>query len=176
MAIIRLQDPFVIDSLTIKSISEVYKIAEQYYIKKLPFDIERLISLLGIEVCFEDLEKSISGYIENRTSGWIIAVNKYHSPRRQRFTLAHECCHYLLHKEEIEKNKHISKTLFRDKTTNDMENEANRFASEILIPEEEFKKQVEMGKRNFQDLASIFNVSIAAVRYRAYKLNYIPRF
>lgn len=178
MAIVRKQkkNPVISPPDNTKTAEDIYQIAEKNRIKTLPFDIEKLITLFGIEICFEDLDRLMSGYIEKRNSSWVVGVNKYHSPRRQRFTLAHELSHYLLHKEIIEQKKHTDKNLFRDETSNQIEKEANDLASEILIPQEEFKKQVDNGNRNFLSLADYFNVSIAAARYKAYKLGYISSF
>ena len=54
---------------------------------------------------------------------------------------------------------------------------ANEFASDILIPEKEFKNLIEeQHMRNIEDLANYFDVSLAAIRYKAYKLNYIKEY
>ena len=71
----------------------------------------------------------------------IIGVNALHHPNRQRFTVAHECGHLILHKAQITKEVHVDKDfpmLMRDSVSaagvNEMEIEANVFAAELLMP------------------------------------------
>ena len=110
------------------------------FIKKANFD--------GIEIINDDLSAEISGLIEYASDGgFIIAINKYHSYERRRFTLAHEFAHYAMHKEYIIKNKKIIDTaLFRDRKS-EIENEANEFASKLLMPKDEFIEAIKSGKK-----------------------------
>ena len=73
----------------------------------------------------------------------IIGVNALHHPNRQRFTIAHECGHLILHKPQITKEVHVDKALaspmlMRDSVSaagvDEMEIEANLFAAELLMP------------------------------------------
>lgn len=67
----------------------------------------------------------------------VIGVNSLHHPNRQRFTIAHELGHLLLHKDEV----HIDRS-FRVNRRDEVsslavdpdEIEANRFAAELLMP------------------------------------------
>ena len=137
-----------------------------------PLDIERFIKKYNIEVCKEDMDYDISGYVERRGTKWVIGVNKYHSERRQRFTLAHEFAHYILHKYKF-REKHSDKALFRTREFNTVEQEANEFASELLIPQEKFRQYVKDGITKIADLSDKFDVSVSAIRYKAYKLGYL---
>ena len=139
-----------------------------------PLDIEGLIKQYGIKVCKEDMEHDISGYIEKREMGWVIGINKYHSPQRQRFTLAHEFAHYILHRHRLTK-KHEDISLFRSNRFDLIEIEANDFAGELLIPEDKFRNFINEGKTRIKDLSNEFNVSISAIRYKAYRLGYLNR-
>ena len=143
--------------------------------KDYPLDIEKIIKGYQIEICKEEMDYDISGYIEKRETKWIIGVNKYHSHQRQRFTLAHEFAHYILHRHQFENQKHQDMALFRTNEINPIETEANQFASELLIPNEKFKKYLNEGMTKIGDLADKFNVSISAIRYKAYKLGYLNR-
>ena len=139
-----------------------------------PLDIKKLIKDYGIEILQEDMDHAISGYIERRQTGWVIGVNKYHSEQRQRFTLAHEFAHYILHSQKVEE-KHQDQVLFRTNEVNSIEVEANDFAGELLIPQEKFKQFISEGISKIGELSDRFNVSISAIRYKAYKLGYLNR-
>ncbi len=177
MAIVKTSSTkYITEASNYNNPQEVIDFADSIGIKTNPINIEALIQKHGLRVIYEDLGREISGYIEKRDSGFIISINKYQSPRRQRFTLAHEFSHFILHQKSIESGRKIDSNLFRDDTKNAEELEANKFASELLMPEIKFKEQVSSGKRQFSELADYFEVSIAAARYRAYQLNYISKY
>ena len=155
----------------------VYKKAAELTIKTLPLDIESFIRSQGILIHKEDMDSDISGYLEKRGNDWIIGINKYHAPRRQRFTLAHEYAHFILHKEHIEKEKkHFDTILFRGKENDELEKQANELSANILMPKGLFEQFLRLGIRSLSDLADRFNVSPAAIRYRAYKLGFIKEY
>lgn len=157
-------------------IDEIRKYAEEQSINLIPFDIESLVKAFNIEIVFEDLEMDQSGYISKRGDRYVIGLNQYMSPRRQRFTLAHELAHYILHKNLYNDERYPEFNLFRDENNNMQEVEANNFASEILMPTKEYKKIVNDGIRLLTDIADYFDVSIAAARYKAFKLGYIKQY
>ena len=144
--------------------------SEQY-----PLDIEKIIKNHNIDICKEDMDYDISGYIEKRETKWIIGINKYHSRQRQRFTLAHEFAHYVLHRHTIQNQKHQDMALFRTNEVNSIETEANEYAGELLIPDAKFKECLNNGVTKISDLADNFDVSISAIRYKAYRLGYLNR-
>lgn len=136
-----------------------------------PVDVEAIAKHLGIRVLSEAMEDDMSGFLESRAGGWVAGVNKYHHRVRQRFTLAHEIGHYVLHRNQ--------ETEFRDRTfarRNDnpsrMEREADAFAAELLMPTASVQKSVARGLRNLNDLAAEFDVSTLAMRYRLQNLGY----
>lgn len=140
----------------------------------MPFDIYAYVSTFeDIEIINDDLSSEISGFIEYSNDGFIIAINKYHSAERRRFTLAHEFAHYCMNKELVKAGQIPSDTaLFRDKKPQ-IENEANEFAAKLLMPKNEFIGAIKSGKTRLGDLAEHFQVSAAAVKYRAYQLDLI---
>ena len=140
--------------------------------KSYPLDIEALIKEYNIEILKEDMDYDISGYIEQRGRKWTIGINKYHSKKRQRFTMAHEFAHYVLHRGRIEL-KHKDMALFRNNEINPIEVEANNFAGELLMPREKFKRYIADGMTKISDLSEKFDVSISAIRYKAYRLGYL---
>lgn len=99
-----------------------------------------------------------------------IAINSKHAKTRQRFSMAHEYAHYLLHKKLIHTMTEGEQILHRSEERNPIEYQANQFASDILMPETTFKEQVKQLEGNISHLAKAFNVSQIAVRYRAKSL------
>jgi len=133
-----------------------------------------LASSYGIEVVgtpFIDVD----GSIENTENGIVITYNNATHNNRQRFTVAHELGHYLLG------HLNSSNTMFRDPRQNfSSENydirevEANRMAAQILMPKETLEHLVyTLGNTNLDNLASILEVSTAALHYRLKNLGMI---
>lgn len=138
----------------------------------LPVNVEAIVIHYGIRVEYVVMEDDLSGYIENRPSGWLIGVNRYHAPTRQRFTLAHELGHYILHRERIGIGEKIEdKMLLRTESFGvQVEEEANEFAAELLMPAQEFTALIRSSDGKIDKIAAFFGVSLAAARYRATKL------
>lgn len=135
-----------------------------------PLDVERLVDALGIRLVREPMDDDRSGYVQRRRFGWVIGVNSLQHPRRQRFTIAHELAHYVLHRSE--KNDFQDRTFFRGAVVDPMEREANRFAGELLMPEIEFRSAVDSGVRDLSKLADRFGASTLAIQVRAEQLGY----
>lgn len=140
---------------------------------KTPVDIYSVAEFLGLEIQEEVMDDELSGYIEPRKSGWVIGVNSYHHPNRQRFTVAHEIGHFLLHKP---KERHSDVTFARRSGgRNRMEMEADNFAANLLMPEAEFRSLIASGETSLDRIASKFGVSVMAAKYRAQALGYKVR-
>ena len=69
----------------------------------------------------------------------IIGINTLRRPNRQRFALAYELGHLILHENDLTKEIHVDKGFHTYPSSSvgedEMEIEANRFANEILMPE-----------------------------------------
>lgn len=120
------------------------------------------------------MDSTLSGSLSKKDGTWIIKVNKFHSETRQRFTIAHELGHFIYHKDDdLDEHEFVDTTFFRGMTSNNLEYTANRFASELLMPEDEVRKLIDAENvRNIAELASRFGVSSAAMLYRVKELNY----
>ena len=163
----------------IKIFNDFYKDAINKDIQIFPFDIYAYVNTFDdIEIINDDLSSEISGMIEYIDGGFIIAINKYHSDGRRRFTLAHEFGHYCMHREYLINNKSIEDiALFRSENTKDKkEFEANEFAAKLLMPKDDFLNIIKSGKTRLGDIAEHFGVSAAAAKYRAYKLGLIKEY
>lgn len=163
----------------LSSVEQIYRELEEK--KLIPTgtitDLDAVIKTLfeDIEIKYETMEPHISGSIRHEEkqgkSIWIISINKEHHKNRQRFTLAHELGHYILHKD-----KNINKvdtTFFRNENLDPLEYMANEFAAALLMPEDRLRELIDKeNKTNIENLAEIFEVSPAAMKYRVISLGY----
>ena len=158
---------------------QVHHLLEKHDITTVPVPVERLARLLGARLRFSPLDEELSGMIYIKGVTPIIGVNSHHHPNRQRFTIAHEIGHLLLHRDQIIDQVHIDKrfpVLMRDSNsatgTDLMEIEANQFAAELLMPASLLSEM--LNKQGFdiddeeplQRLAKTFRVSRQALEFR----------
>lgn len=148
-----------------------------------PIDIEALIKAHNIAIRTQELEDSISGMLVIKNGRVIIGVNENHHPNRQRFTLAHELGHFLLHRDVSSIFIDASTIFFRDGTSSDgskaQEIEANAFAGELLMPEKQIREAINSQPLDAFDegavrrLAAQFGVSAQALTIRLTRLGLI---
>jgi Zn-dependent peptidase ImmA (M78 family)/plasmid maintenance system antidote protein VapI len=92
----------------------------------------------------------------------IIYINYETTPDRMNFNLAHELGHLIMHIN------------FAPTSDRDTEKEAHRFASEFLMPEAEIKPFLKsLSLKELADLKRMWNVSMAAILYKAHDLKTI---
>ncbi len=108
-------------------------------VSEAPVPVELLAEQAGAIIYYEPFDGRLSGMIHRQPNGRVvIGVNSSHAPTRQRFTIAHELGHLLLHKEELLHVDESASIRFRDEesslATKADEIEANQFASELLMP------------------------------------------
>lgn len=146
---------------------------ESLSISAVPLDINSLVEHHGIKIIYEDMDDTVRGYIEKRTQGWYICVNRTDGIYRQRFTIAHELGHYLLHfvAEEVGFSHHDSDSvMWRDENASSgvdpKEVQANQFASELLIPRDALDYYISKGVCNLNDLSQEFHTSKISMQYR----------
>lgn len=143
---------------------DAMRLAQSKTLKLKPFDVIGLATSIGLTVDILPLENDISGYLRREAGGWKIGVNSLHHPNRQRFTIAHELGHYFLHRSEGNFEDTI---LFRRAyQLNKKEVEANEFASKLLMPTGEFRRELAANDYNITSVARVFGVSGAAAEYR----------
>lgn len=121
-------------------------------------------------------EKGIDAYTQYTTIDGeeimcVTLENQRTSAARLQFSAAHELGHILLHGANIDLND-IDRSTFRK-----MEEEANLFASELLLPEEEFKKDLILptNLKGYEMLKKKWKVSIGAMMLRALNLKIITK-
>ncbi len=143
------------------------------FLDRAPVDLEGMSDALGLIVHVADnMHSDLSGMIvrsaESR-SGFRIEVNGKHSHARQRFTLAHEIAHYLLHRDYIGDGIKDN-ALYRSDLSNKMEVEANSMAANILMPAQLIRRVYWAGLRFISGLSVAFGVSEEAMRIRLRQL------
>lgn len=107
---------------------------------------------------------NLSGMIKREDGEYKIYVNAQHAVTRRRFTIAHELAHYILHKDLIEDGI-VDDALYRSGLGSNVETEANKLATDILMPWHLLKRP-EYEKLSVFDLAKKFWVSEAAMSIR----------
>ena len=132
--------------------------------------IKEVISTFNdIEIKYEVMDASKSGSLSYINGKWVMSINSNHNIKRQRFTMAHELGHYMLHKGK--NTEFVDTTFFRSSDMDSMEYHANEFASRLLMPEEIVRKLIDEDKiKNIGELALKFEVSSAAMKYRVISL------
>lgn len=163
-----------------KSFEEI----KEKYIHKIPIDIIGLANELGIIVYEIKIDNDkLSGYISKDDEGYYICVNKDHPATRQQFTIAHEIGHFVLHREVLDSGNllptmykigdgitpALARADFNSPIYRKMETEANKFAAELLMPEEEFIQKANECN-DLVELALAFKVSVGAASIRANNL------
>lgn len=136
--------------------------------KKHPVKLSSLAKELDIVVKITDLSDDISGqlYLDKDTKKWKILVNRRHSKQRQRFTLAHEIAHWLLHRDELTSGKLQDDSFYRSTLSDQREREANQLAADILMPWKTIQQLTKQGYTTPEELAAALDVSLPAISAR----------
>lgn len=102
-----------------------------------PVQIGALAKSFGLKLSAATLRAGISGEIRpdhTADAGFSIRINRHDSAQRQRFTVAHELGHFLLHKDQIGRGI-VDDVLYRSNLSDRREAEANRIAADLLMPD-----------------------------------------
>ncbi|OTG44176.1 hypothetical protein B7935_10315 [Streptococcus agalactiae] len=111
-------------------------------------NIEKAVEEFGVDVQYSNFENEsdpVSGFLMYEKNKPVIVLNAGESVRRQRFTLAHELGHLILHwnwlpgEQVSDLNEDLFEISYRNKKDykkDEMirENEADTFAGEFLLP------------------------------------------
>lgn len=171
--------------LAIKKAGEFFKLAALPAVP--PIDVFLAAARLNITVLKNDLQRDISGYLFIDGNGPpIIGVNLKHEIQRQRFSVAHELGHFLLHAPRSGTASFVDKSFFifnRDARSSlgidTKEIEANYFAAEILMPAAGLYRAVATNAASVnlsalcRTLADTYQVSPDAMRFRLSNLGFL---
>ena len=116
-------------------IPQKYLTVIESYSNSAPVPLGKIAFRLGIKVYRSPLPIGISGSISFKNEDYIIRINRFEARTRQRYSLAHELAHFLLHQNLIRNEGEIkSNVLFRSGLNLNIEYEANRLAAELIMP------------------------------------------
>lgn len=152
--------------------------------------VEKLARALGAVVRREPFDGDVSGALYRSERSTIIGVNDRNASVRQRFTIAHEIGHLLLHKDTlvfvdrqflgVVPSKGIEDPQFyrnavSSQAIDPREIEANRFAAALLMPEDFLRRDVgnhplPLTADALATLAARFEVSQQAMVFRLINL------
>lgn len=163
-----------------KPAEKAVQVLREHSITEAPVDVEDVAERLGIQVNYEDLDSEISGLMLFENGVAKAAINRSHHSNRQRFTLAHEIGHLILHTSG-DNAVFVDKRFFRNKasSTGDLlvEVEANAFAAALLMPESFIRSEISddegITELDIFRLATKFEVSEQAMTLRLVGLGLI---
>jgi len=146
------------------------------HVTSLPVPVDEIARGLDVDLTYEAYDGDVSGMIYRYDDHAVIGVNSKHAPTRQRFTVAHEIGHCVLHEgRQMFVDRFVTRVNWRNGESNVEEIQANQFAAELLMPREFVAREVEraLNKRRTIDgqglasqLANVFDVSPQAMEYR----------
>jgi hypothetical protein len=125
----------------------------------------------------------LSGMIDpDRSRIWLDRTECRRSRGRRRFTIAHECGHWVLHVLGADcafccrpgDIADVAVAADRKRELARQEREANAFASELLMPELLVHEQARATGCNLSAMAERFDVSVPAIRLRLLMLGLLP--
>ena len=143
------------------------------HLSNFPVQLGALARDLGVSVKVSTMKPGVSGQISHEGNGYVIRVNRNEMRERQRFTIAHELSHYLLHRSIIDASPEgiVDNVLYRSGKAENIEFEANRLAAEIVMPAANVNHRLrELGgvvtEYVIELLATEFKVSKSAMEIR----------
>jgi Zn-dependent peptidase ImmA (M78 family) len=150
------------------------EVLTKYGFEKPPVDIFEIANSEGITLRYftpapdTPSIEAVSGLMNKKDGAMEIFLNVLESPQRQAFTLAHELGHHYLDHNPNEVGVYRRDSLYADPKP-DIEQEADLFAAELLMPRELLNKYMKDNNLTQQDvgrLAGAFGVSTSAMGFR----------
>ena len=151
-----------------------------------PVPVESIARASGLQIFMQPLDSDLSGILVRNDDAGVVGVNSNHALVRQRFTIAHELGHFLLHRGEPVHVDRAVQAKFRStlssQGTDPEEIEANLFAAELLLPREFLARDLHevpavdiLDDEFVRDLAKRYNVSAQALMLRLCNLGYVDQ-
>jgi Zn-dependent peptidase ImmA (M78 family) len=164
--------------------NSITRLLTEYGISEPPVDVVRIATGLGLEIQKKRAEEGLSGFLlREGGASPVIAVNCDEHPNRQRFTIAHEIGHFLLHTNphlHVDRGYMVKLRDTKSSEGTDLEEkEANLFAAELLMPEHFVSRDVSstgtvdlLDEKQIGRLAQQYKVSPQAFAFRLAYLGY----
>lgn len=134
-------------------------VLDYYGIVEPSIDVEAIARALGAKIEYS-FDGRLPGSIDSTQEVPVITLRAGDYRPRQRFTIAHEIGHLLLHPLGL-----MNREGFHKKG-DPRETEANRFAADLLMPEWMLDLGLEESKGNINRMAEMFGVSSEAMYIR----------
>lgn len=155
-------------------IVEANEVLKKYWTEKtLPIDPFSIAYKMGLTVLSAELPDNISGALVLKDRNPRIFVNHKDSLERKRFTCAHEIGHFIDHGFDKTNDVNFEHTDYRGLSAQTgmeyREVFANRFAANLLMPEDLFALYHQRQNGDLYSISLIFGVSLDAAFNR--KLN-----
>jgi Zn-dependent peptidase ImmA (M78 family) len=162
---------------TISLEGRVTRVLKETGITAAPVPVHLVAQRLGLLLESVPLGDEVSGVLVIDGGHGVIGYNAAHPPARQRFTIAHEIGHYIMHRNDAALfiDQRFFAT-FRDtrssRGSDKREREANAFAASLLMPTQLVLTEISHrdfdlgGEDGLTDLAQAFQVSVQAMVYR----------
>lgn len=143
------------------------ELLKRHHVTAPPVDVESVATAEGARVRRQGLQDGTSGVLIRDQAGVVtIGVNALHHPNRQRFTIAHELGHFVLHGDQPGVFVDGLMVHFRadrsSESSDPREIEANAFAAGLLMPEHFLRADLRGGTVDPLDDAA---VRALALRY-----------
>lgn len=163
----------------IKSIVDL--ILDDNNLRHFPVDLNKIARSIDAHVEIAQLKDGLSGFAFQQNGTKFIGISSTDGALRQRFTFAHELGHIFLHKNDAVSYDTGLMMMRDDKSANGTdvkEIEANRFAAELLMPEDEVRRDMatagnidflhdnESTRKFIKSLANKYGVSTKAMNVR----------
>lgn len=141
-----------------------------------PIDPFKLLKKRNVIITYSDFDKLEGLLLYDSEKESIVSINRNRPVTRQRFTVAHELGHIMLHAEI--KGENFLCPIYGNKTS--IEREADEFASYLLMPNDELNRQIDLyqnadGKVDLDQIlliAEYFGVSFeACIKTICFRLN-----
>lgn len=153
--------------------NEAQRIIKEFYRENSPslpipvIEIAESYQFSVRKVNLGEYSSKIAGFTDLKNN--TIFVNESDSENRQAFTIAHELGHQIIHKDRIkptEKFTIVYRQPLGKADPNPLEQEANTFAAELLVPLKLLNEYLNKGISEPSILSEIFGVSQEVIVYR----------
>jgi Zn-dependent peptidase ImmA (M78 family) len=158
---------------------EAERLLSQLDMTAVPTPIEDVADLLGLRISRAP-SVEFSGLLLRKDGMALIGVNSSEAPARQRFTIAHEIGHFILHPQK-DAFVDFRKTLSSGDARDPRERQADMFAAAILMPRrallKDFRKLAgDVDRASItKTLSRRYSVSEEAMRFRLINLNALTK-
>src|SRR5687768_11738442 len=96
--------------------------------------VDAIAFSLDADIQYEAFDGDVSGMLYRYDDHCLIGVNSTHAPTRQRFTIAHEIGHLVMHPGKPMFIDRFVRVNWRNGESDQHEVQANAFAAELLMP------------------------------------------